>query len=271
MVALCCKGMPFLVIVAVLALARASDQQDDGIPEPESDDVLPTQQQISQMHGLIDSNKDGKINFFEIMVFSDTMVLTTARQHCSQILEDLESGSVTLEQLKTDRLSQQMSSDGHALPIEEVQHRFLLADSNSDGKLILEEMVPLFFPDLNPVTLNRVAQFLLTSKDQDDDGKLSAHEFLSGGDHGDKDDFARLDQDGSGTLDVRELEPLEAERHYVLEAMEELIDLADKDYDGHLTTAELDAEYEKISESRAGQDFVAWAEHLAPSQESDEL
>jgi len=43
-----------------------------------------------------------------------------------------------------------------------------------------------------------------------------------------EDDFARLDRDGSGTLDVRELEPLEAERHYVLEAMEGLIDLADK-------------------------------------------
>ncbi|CAE8616399.1 unnamed protein product [Polarella glacialis] len=124
MVALCCKVMPFLVIVAVLALARASDQQDDGIPEPESDDVLPTQQQISQMHGLIDSNKDGKINFVEIMNFSDAMVLTTTRHHCLEILEDLKSKSVTLEQLKTDRLSQRLSSDGHALPMEEVQYRF---------------------------------------------------------------------------------------------------------------------------------------------------
>ncbi|CAE8665055.1 unnamed protein product [Polarella glacialis] len=129
-------------------------------------------------------------------------------------------------------------------------------------------MVPLFFPESNPAMLTHLAHVLLTSKDQDGNGKLTNDEFLNGWF---KDDFARLDRDGSGTLDVEELETLESDRHNVERAMQDMIILADKDHDGHVTTAELDALYEEISHRRAAQDLLAWAEHFAPSQTSEEL
>merc|ERR1712185_61121 len=96
--------------------------------------------------------------------------------------------------------------------------------------------------------------------DTNHDGKLTPKEFWESdqmdGDDADlseeeKADFARLDTNGDGSIDVQELRAWESGRFHTEDAMKKLFEVADKDQDMHVSSDELADAKEMIAASDA--------------------
>merc|ERR1711957_846641 len=71
---------------------------------------------------------------------------------------------------------------------------------------------------------------------------------ISGEEHS---DFHKLDLDADGFIDVGELSVWESGRFHTEDAMKNLIEIADKDHDLHISAEELAAAREEIAASHA--------------------
>merc|ERR1719271_697222 len=94
--------------------------------------------------------------------------------------------------------------------------------------------------DLSEGVLDVTVAETMRQKDTNKDGKLNAKEFWESdqmdGDDADlseeeKADFARLDTNGDGSIDVNELRSWESGRFHTEDAMRKLFEAADKDSD----------------------------------------
>jgi len=253
--------------------AEGSDYDDQDIEE----DSL-TADQLRRMHAKFDSNGDGKVSLQEVMAFSEGMGKQIAGKDIGAILEEIDTskdGSLSLEEHLNDIHNQ--ADGGDEEEMKELEHRkgvegakFKAADLNGDGQLDKNELPALFYPETHEGVLSVTVTETMRQKDKNNDGKLSAKEFWESdqmdGDDSDlseeeKADFARLDTNGDGSIDVNELRSWESGRFHTEDAMKKLFDVADKNHDLHITGDELAEARDQIAASDAQYHLIEWAEH----------
>jgi len=243
-----------------------------------SQDIAPggsyslTDAQLQGLHAKIDSNKDGKISYDEALAFARHTSENIARNRTPGILDLLDTskdGKVSLEEHLKE--IQDMVEVGDDEEKEELSHRktvemqkFKAADRNGDGGLELDELVSLLYPETHDDVLAPHVRDLLRQKDADHDGKLTSNEFWGpeGGDsEEERQDWAKLDLDGSGFLEENELSHWESGRFHIEEAMREMFQIADEDRDDHITIDELHLAKDEIASGNAQPHLLDWAEH----------
>merc|ERR1711957_803941 len=138
--------------------------------------------------------------------------------------------------------------------------KFRAADQDGNSLLDLEELPSLFYPETHDGVLTMTAEATLKSKDTDGDGQLTPKEFWEGDAVDGEDlaisdeeqaDFAKLDVDNSGQLNLQELKAWESGGFHTEEAMKKLFELTDKDNDMMISAEELDTARELIAGSDA--------------------
>merc|ERR1712151_973811 len=148
--------------------------------------------------------------------------------------------------------------------------KFAAADANGDEFLDKEELSGLFYPETHDAVLSVTVLETMRQKDVGNDGKLTPKEFWeaedSDGDDGELSDeenmdFAKLDTNNDGTLDLHELRAWDSGKFHTEEAMKKLFEIADKDHDMHVTADELADAREQIASSDAQYHLIEWAEH----------
>merc|ERR1711920_463963 len=201
-----------------------------------------------------------------------------AKKDITAILEEIDTskdGKLTLEEHLNDIHNQ--ADGGDEEEMKELEQRkvvekqkFAAADLNGDGFLDSHELPALFYPETHDAVLQVTVAETMRQKDINKDGKLTPKEFWEAdeadGDEGELSeeenaDFAKLDTDGDGHLNQRELQEWESGKFHTSEAMKKLIEIVDKNNDMHFTTEELANAREQIAASDAQYHLIEWAEH----------
>jgi len=269
----------FLIFGALAILSHCqetatdeAEHEDDGIEA----DAL-TSEQIRAMHTKIDADKDGKISLAEIISYSQHMRKIIAKKDIHTVIEEMDAdkdGKLSLPELLKDM--EQWGEEGEEDKAQAVKRKdletakFRAADSDGNGLLDPEELPALFYPETHEGVLAMTAASTLKSKDTDGSGELTPKEFWEGDNVAGEDlaisdeeqaDFAKLDIDNSGTLNLQELKAWESGGFHTEEAMKKLFELADMDHDMMVTADELDTARELIAGSDAQYHLMEWAEH----------
>lgn len=248
------------------------DESDDGIEQ----DAL-TAEQMRMMHGKFDVDKSGKVSLHEILQYASNMRLEIARKDIHTILDEMDTSrdqKLSLEELLKDLDAQAEGADEEEMKNmvtkkELETAKFKLSDKDGDGLLDAEELPALFYPETNEAVLELTTEASLRQKDTNGDGKLTPKEFWEGDDaeeeaglsNEEQEDFAKLDQNNDGTLDLKELTAWESGHFHTQEALKKMLEVADADGDMHITADELDAAREQIAGSDAQYHLLEWAEH----------
>jgi len=252
--------------------ADEAEEGDDGIEQ----DAL-TSETMRSLHSKIDADKDGKISMAEIIDFSQMMRRTIAKKDIQTVIDEMDGdkdGKLSLPELLKDM--EQWGEEGEedkalAAKRKELETaKFRAADQDGNSLLDLEELPSLFYPETHDGVLTMTAEATLKSKDTDGNGQLTPKEFWEGDSVDGEDlaiseeeqaDFAKLDVDSSGTLNLQELKAWESGGFHTEEALKKLFELADTDSDMMVTADELDTARELIAGSDAQYHLMEWAEH----------
>jgi len=268
------------LVLCFSVLALVLQAQDDAEPE-EGDDGIEqdalTSEQMRAMHAKIDKDKDGKISMAEITDFSQVMRKTIAKKDIHTVIDEMDGdkdGKLSLPELLKDM--EQWGEEGEedkaaAAKRKELETaKFHAADQDKNGLLDANELPSLFYPETHDGVLEMTAQATLKAKDTDGNGELTPKEFWEGDSVDGEDlaisdeeqaDFAKLDVDSSGTLNLQELKAWESGGFHTQEALKKLFELADQDSDMMVTADELDTARELIAGSDAQYHLMEWAEH----------
>mmetsp|Transcript_1727 Transcript_1727/g.6756 ORF Transcript_1727/g.6756 Transcript_1727/m.6756 type:complete len:278 (-) Transcript_1727:71-904(-) len=264
-----------LALLLVVAGGQEGDEQyDDQDIEEES----LTDQQLEALHRKFDKDGNGKVSLQEVMAFAGDMSKAIASRDIQAILEEIDTskdGKLSLEEHLNDIHNQ--ADGGDEEEMKELENRkkveaekFKAADVNGDGVLDANEVPALFYPETHEGVLAVTVRETMRQKDLNKDNRLTAREFWEAdsmeGEHDElseeeNQDFAKLDLNGDGFIDVDELRSWESGRFHTEEAMKKIFELADKDNDMHVTVEELRTAREQISVSDAQYHLIEWAEH----------
>mmetsp|Transcript_93342 Transcript_93342/g.237589 ORF Transcript_93342/g.237589 Transcript_93342/m.237589 type:complete len:278 (+) Transcript_93342:58-891(+) len=264
-----------LALLLVVARGQEGDEQyDDQDIEEES----LTDQQLEALHRKFDKDGNGKVSLQEVMAFAGDMSKAIASRDIQAILEEIDTskdGKLSLEEHLNDIHNQ--ADGGDEEEMKELENRkkveaekFKAADVNGDGVLDANEVPALFYPETHEGVLAVTVRETMRQKDLNKDNRLTAREFWEAdsmeGEHDElseeeNQDFAKLDLNGNGFIDVDELRSWESGRFHTEEAMRKIFELADKDNDMHVTVEELRRAREQISVSDAQYHLIEWAEH----------
>jgi len=242
---------------------------------------------IHLMHKAVDTDGDNKTSLTELLQFSDKMHKDTIKLIAPDLLamlDHIKDGKLSLDEILQDMLEDSADlSPAEINAWKEVETmKFKVADADGDGFLSGEEVDHMFYPETHGGVLNVSIEALIKKRDHDGDGKLNFTEFWATANetnatdnetnglhpkndtemHSEHDTFKKLDKDGDGLLDARELIAWESGRHHTEETLMELLELADVNHDHHLTVEEIEMAKEKIQNLDAGLDLVAWIQHL---------
>lgn len=243
-----------------------------------SQDIAPggsyslTDAQLQGLHAKIDSNKDGKISYDELVEFAAGTSKDAATKRTPSHLDALDTskdGKVSLEE-HLKKFHDQYEA-GTPEENEELQRRkaveaekFKASDRNGDGVLGVDELVSLVYPETHDDVLAHHVRDVLREKDADHDGKLSFNEFWvddEGDEEEQEEDFGKLDLDKNGFLEENELSVWESGRFHTEYAMKKLFEIADSDNDSHISAEELHRAQLNIKGSDAQPHWIEWAEH----------
>lgn len=264
----------FVAMFSVQVQIGKANEFDD----PDIDQETFTEEQLQQLHTKFDMDNNGKASFSELMLHAEQAAKRIAAIDIAVMLQEIDKsqdGLVSLEEHLTDIVNQADGGDDEE--IRELAERKILeeakfhaSDVNHDGVLDRFELPALFYPEIHDPVLQITVRQSLKQKDTNSDGKLSPHEFWEA-DPADADegelseeefeDFATLDTDHDGHIDVNELKHWESGSFHTGEAMKRLFEIADKDNDMFLTASELSAAREAIAVSDAQYHFMEWVEH----------
>jgi len=265
---------------ALALVAQCQDAGDEAEPE-EGDDGIEqdalTSETMRSLHAKMDGDKDGKVSMAEIIDFSKMMRRTIAKKDIHTVIDEMDGdkdGKLSLPELLKDM--EQWGEEGEEDKAQAAKRKeletakFKAADQDASGLLDTEELPSLFYPETHDGVLTMTAEATLKSKDTDGNGELSPKEFWEGDTVDGEDlaiseeeqaDFAKLDVDNSGTLNLQELKSWESGGFHTEEALKKLFELADQDNDMMVTADELDTARELIAGSDAQYHLMEWAEH----------
>lgn len=267
----------FVTLLFVLLNAIPGDDADDGEEAGgeetgfEEEEML-TVGQLGALHSKIDENRDGKLSIKEVDDFAKSVSHATTMKDLDSILESMDStkdGELTLAEHLSDVHAE--AEDGGEEQMAQLEHRktvetakFKAADVNGDGNLDKREMAAMYYPETNEDVFTLTVQESMRQKDVDKNGKLSHKELLDGDDadlsEHEEAEFAKLDADRSGFIDVHELRNWESTHYNTLSSIERFFKHADKDGDKHIDAEEF-SDGEAITASDAHYHLIEWAKH----------
>lgn len=238
-------------------------------------------EQLGGVHDRVDENGDGRISLEELLGFHGRQRRLVAVGDVKAVLEELDANGdrhLNLEEvlagMRPSTEEDEEAGEQVVLTPEERQHfealeeleavKFAAVDADADGRLDLEELASLYYPETHNGVLKIDSEVLLRQLDQDEDGAVSRQEWTHHGEQTEEaqvEDFDALDRDGSGSLSLDELMVWESGQLRTEAAMRELLDLADEDRDGHVTKRELHEAREQLSGRPVEEHFGEWARH----------
>jgi len=194
-----------------------------------------TPEQLHKLHAKMDADANGKLSLDEIMHFShETRLLKVAREALGWMhhMDSDKDGKLSLDEIVKSQGEEEGGLD-----------KFKATDRNSDGFLDEKELSQVFHENVHQTA----AQKAVEDKDQDKDGLLTIDEFWGKTKRGKKEvqTFEKLDKDGSGKIDEKEMFFWESGHIRSLQAMEGFMKLADNNSDQHVTIEELHAVHGK--------------------------
>lgn len=267
-----------VLLAVALSAAVLHGQEDPEEPMDAVDQDMLNPEQLTKAHGLIDANKDGKVSVQELLDFSHKTRAMSAGKDIVNVLEEMDQnkdGKLSFDELQASDTTSSDIANEEERKEEEARialekTKFEAADADRDGLLSKDEVAGLFYPEQNKDVLRIVAEQSLSSKDTDKDGALTPSEFWEGdiatdeaGKIADEElkEFKLLDKDGDGKLNLEELMYWESGVHHTKASMDQLIAIADKNSDGHLTAEELSGADKELAGTDAGYHFLEWSEH----------
>jgi len=271
-----------------------SEEADADDKEDAEEESVWTEEQISSdqirnMHKKIDANNDGKVSMTEILDFSKSSRKAIVGKEALVVFDQMDSnkdGKISLEELIENSFgapvpdvdgvpvtpkpsADQDADDARVKKEKELETaKFKAADANADGFLDKEELPSAFYPEVNDGVLALVAAASLKGKDKDGDGELTPEEFWEHEEGENEDvvaeqaaDFAKLDADHNGKLNLAEFKQWESGAYHTHDAMTQLFEVADEDTDHHVTAAEMDNARPVLANTMATSHLVEWATH----------
>jgi Ca2+-binding EF-hand superfamily protein len=271
-----------------------SEEADADDKEDADEESVWTEEQISSdqirnMHKKIDANNDGKVSMAEILDFSKSSRKAIVGKEALVVFDQMDSnkdGKISLEELIENSFgapvpdadgvpitpkpsADQDADDARIKKEKELESaKFKAADANSDGFLDKAELPAAFYPEVNDGVLVVVAAASLKGKDKDGDGELTPEEFWEHEEGENEDvvaeqaaDFAKLDTDHNGKLNLAEFKQWESGAYHTHDAMTQLFEVADEDTDHHVTASEMDNARPVLANTPATSHLVEWAEH----------
>jgi len=266
----CCSVWVALSLFVSRALSQNAGKHADPIIDHES----LTDEHLQALHSKMDLDGSGGVSVDEALQYSDQMQKHFASQEAMNQLKDLDAnkdGGVSLEEMLKDLEQWHEGDKGEKGMVSQRSHqeeKFAHADNDKNGALDEQELSGFFNPEMHAGVLDVTAKETMYHRDVDKDGLLTPEEFWEG--HGDQQaaispdeeaDFKKLDKDNSGTLDLAELRAWESGQFHTREAFEKLMEIADKDHDGHTTSEELVAARSTLLGTDAYYRLLQWSEH----------
>lgn len=234
-------------------------------------------EQLRSLHKGFDKDGNGRASLAEVMVFANHMVKQASQKDVDMYLGEVDrnkDGKLSLDEYMKEIREGETEGETEDPELSKMheerrtveESKFVAADSDGDKVLDANEFPGLFFPETNEKVLNVEVQETMKERDTNKDGKLTLAEFfevpVEEVDDHDKETFAKLDKDHDGKLDVSEMKSWETGQYQTQEALQELLKVADKDKDGHMTVEELIQAREAISDLEAHQHLAAWVNEL---------
>lgn len=268
-----CWGRWVTLASLLLACALSQEAVTDADSAIDADSL--TEEQLRALHLKMDLDGSGGISVDEALQYSDMMRKEVASKDVANVLQELDGnkdGGVSLEELLKDVEHWDQGEEGDKKQLDArrslEEQKFAVADADKNGLLDKEELPGLYYPEIHAGVLDLTTKDAMDHRDIDRDGFLTAHEFWEGQNGGElgispeeQADFKKLDKDGSGTLDLAELRAWESGHYHAREAFEKLMQIADKDHDGHTTAAELLAARIALAGTDAHYHLLEWSEH----------
>lgn len=266
------------------------EDDEDGTPEQQSVwvDEHFTAEQLMDIHKKVDADGDKKVSLVELLAFNkltrQKVIADDAKTEFAET-DSNSDGKISLNELLGHHEDTIEGIEMPAKPAEEEAEdaefkaletaKFKAADGNKDGFLSEEESHGIFYPEAHDGILDVVAAATLKSKDKNGDGELDHDELWDPQEEEasednkpdeetlsvQKTDFEKLDLDASGKINLEEFKHFESGHHYTKDAMQNLIDTADKDGDGLLTATELSRAKEGLANHPAVPHLLEWIEH----------
>jgi len=274
---------------------------DDEQQEPEdgmSGGPKITREQLHKLHAKMDGDTNSKLSLDEVFQFLDETRKSAAVKRSKEDMESADAnkdGKVSLDELMKDMYGGYENEvtdpkDTAALQQHKVNdaEKFKAADRDGDGLLDQLELAAFFNPEIQEDVMLISAQLALEERDHDKDGLLTFEELYerrsalettheqaeedkleptpaedddAEQESLDREEFKKLDKDGSGKLDVKEVLTRESGHLYTMEALETFMKLADADSDHHVTIEELHAVHEKGQEALLDANFMEMVQH----------
>jgi len=236
----------------------ANDVEDDaGVAEDFLEAELLSDEQMKELHTLMDKNGDGQVTEEEVLQVNDEMRQAMTKREVQTFLEDLDAnrdGTLSLAEVLQDVDGDADSADLQAYR-EAERKKFEASDKNHDGVLDRDEL-PAMFELSDDQNMEQSTRALLQEKDRDGDGLLSMSEFVTN--DNDKADFEMVDVDKNGVLSAQELKDWQSGRLHARQALKELFRVADANGDQKLTVEELAGARAQIAETEAQYHLAEW-------------
>jgi len=275
------------------ALALVAHSQEDLNPDEEPymspEEELADKEEkldaekLKAVHDAMDANKDGKVSKVEMHEFTKKIRLESSKRDTSGIIAEIDkdgdgkvSESEYFSDMDADTGAEEMSEEDKAEQKrynELEKAKFKASDKNKDGFLDADELPVMMNPELYDDLLKLVADNEFKNKDMDGNGQLTQKEFFQSGPPEDaesesgpdaqmQEEFFTLDKDSSGTLSLKEYEVYESGTHQTEAAIAKILELADKDKDGHVTADEFTGSPELHDDSEVHSHMWEWHEAL---------
>jgi len=204
-----------------------------------------TDEQLRKLFARMDADANGKLSVDEILHLHHETQKSAAARQTPGIVQEVDANKDGQLSLKEIIANMYGGSDDENLAEQKARDKemFEAADGDDNGLLNAKEAVLYFRPDVYDNVAQVVAQQTMDDQDENADGSLDSKEFWSKMEGGPQPDdlekFKKLDKNGNGKIDMKELLPWESGRIHIMHDFDDFMQFADSDGDKHLSVEEL--------------------------------